>query len=213
MPTFSDIKAEIADDLDDTTGEYSSQIANAVLAAIRYCSRSTYYFNETREETFSTVISQQWYDGNDNANIPTLVKITRLYFIDTGGMVTDMIRMPPEEMEVLSDNTAATGQPYGWLYFGQRIRIYPIPNAVYTIRMQLGPYRLSPLVNDTDENAWLTEAYDLVKARAKYLLFKNTLKDAQLAIEALNDYADQDSALIAETGARNGTGSVRPTCF
>lgn len=213
MATFGDLKSAIADDLDDTTMEYASQIAAAVQAAIRYCERTTFYFNETRDKTFQTIVGQQWYDSADLADIPTLVRIQTAYFIDSGGQITTMIRMPPEEMEVLSDNTAANGEPYGWAYFGKRIRIYPIPNDVYTIRLQLGPYRLTPLNADDDTNVWTEDAYDMIKARAKYIVYKDTLKEAALAAEALNDYQDQFDALKRETSSRNGTGRIRPTQF
>lgn len=212
MATFADIKAEIADDVDDTTGEYSAQIARAVLASIRYCERETYYFNETREQTFDTVIDQQWYDENDNANIPTLVRIQRLYII-YNGQVLDLLRTTPDEIELMSDTLSSRGKPTSWAYFGQRIRVYPVPDAVYTVRMQIGPYRLAPLVDDADTSAWLTEAWDMVKARAKYILHKDTLKDVNLAAEAISDYNDQHDRLKAETSSRNGTGQVRPTQF
>lgn len=213
--TFGGIKAAIADDIDDTTDEYAAQIETAVLGAIRYCERFTFYFNEARpqDKTFSTVSGQQWYSSSDLADIATLVRIQRAYFVDTGGQITDLIQLPPEEMEVLSDNTAATGQPYGYTYFARQIRLYPIPNAVYTIRLQLGPYRLTALSAGTNTNVWLTEAFDMIKARAKYLVYKDTIKDPGLAAEALNDFIDQKAELKAETSSRNGTGRIRPTSF
>jgi len=213
MTTFADIKAEIADDLDDTTGEYAEQIGRAVNAAIRYAERFAFYFNETRDMTFATVPSREWYDGSDLADINTLVRIEAAYLQQANGQVTDLIRFPPEEIEQLADNTAASGEPYGFVYFGQRMRLYPIPDAVYTVRLQLGPYRLTPLAADADSNAWLEEAYDMVKARAKYLVYKDTIKDPALAAEALNDYQDQFSVLKAETSSRNGAGRIVPTCF
>lgn len=214
MANFGDLKAAIADDIDDTVGEYSSQIEKAVLAAIRYCERKTYYFNETRDVTFSTVDGQEWYDSADNSNIPTLVRIAAVWSEDSNGDRDPVLYMRPEEMELLSDNSASRGEPYAYTYFGQRIRIYPIPDAtVYTIRLQLGPYRLTPLSADTDTNAWLSEAYDMVKARAKYIIAKDTLKDAIVAAEALNDYNDQDAALARETDDRNGSGYICATSF
>jgi hypothetical protein len=214
MTTLADIKSDIADDIDDTTNEYSDAITKAVQGAQRYCERSTYYFNETRDVTFTTVNAQEWYDESDNANIPTLVRIVAAYSEDAQGQRTTLKRVSPEEIETLSDNSAATGEPYCWTYFNQKIRLYPIPGATaYTIRLQLGPYRLTELSDSADTNAWLDEAYDLIKARAKYILYKNTIKDANLAAEALNDWRDQDTALTGETAMRHGTGRVCPTDF
>jgi propanediol dehydratase small subunit len=212
MTTLADLKADIAEDIDDTTSEYLDQTQTAILAAIRYCERETYYFNQTRDETFDTAAAQEWYDETSNANIPTLVKIQRLYITDSG-QITDLVRVTPDELEVLADTTSASGRPTCWAYFGQKIRLYPIPDSAYTIRMQLGPYRLTPLADDADTNAWLDEAYDMVKARAKYILGKNTLKDANLAAESLADYNDQHSSLKAETAMRQGRGYFTPTAF
>lgn len=212
MTTLADLKAAIADDIDDTTSEYADQITEAILAAIRYCERETFYFNQTREQTFDTVPAQEFYGASDNPNIPTLVRIQRLY-INDGGQISDLIRSIPDELEGLADSTSASGRPTNWAYFEQKIRLYPIPDAVFTIRMQIGPYRLTPLAADGDTNAWLTEAYDMVKARAKYILQKDTLKDAALAAEALNDYNDQRSVLKAETALRQGRGVFTPTRF
>lgn len=213
-PTLGDISAAIADDIDDTTGEYSTQINAAIFAAIRYCEREPYYFNETRDLTFPTVQGQEWYDANDLAEIKTLVRIVAVYSEESSGQRSILRRATPVELETLSDNSASTGEPYAYTYFGQRIRLYPIPDATpYTIRLQLGPYRLALSSEAQGTNAWFTEAYDLIKARAKYILAKDTLKDANAAVEALNDYNDQHSALTAETSRRNARGKIQATCF
>lgn len=214
MPTLGDMKADIADDIDDTTQEYADQIGKAILAAIRYCERETYYFNETRDVTFQTVSGQQWYDAADNADIPTLVHIERAYSEEASGQRSELLRYRPNDLEILSDSSVARGEPYGFTYFGQRIRLYPVPASTqYTIRLQLSPYRIAALVDNDDTNAWTSEAYDLIKARAKYILAKNTLLNAALAVESLNDYNDQSDALKRETSSRNGTGCIVPTSF
>lgn len=124
MPTFGELKADIADDLDDTTGEYADQITRAIYAAIDYAQTTPYYFT----------------DG-------------------------------------------------------------------------LGSRRLPTLNSDAQVNGWTADAYYLIKARAKYILYKNTIKDPDGAAEALNDYEDQRTNLLAETGRRRSTGVVRATRF
>jgi hypothetical protein len=216
MPTVADLRAAINRDADLTSGEYADDVNAAISAAERYCARFPFYFNETRDETFVTVNGQEWYDESDNANIPTLVHIEAVYSEDSDGKRTPLTRQHPTWMETVSDGTASTGAPTDWTYFGQRIRLYRIPGSeVFTIRLQLSPYRLTPLDtgDDADTNAWLTEAYDLIKARAKYILQKDSLKDAALAVEALNDFQDWLNALTDETAKRTGTGFLMPTEF
>lgn len=214
MATLGELKADIADDIDDTTNEYAGAISKAVAKAIRYCERETYYFNETRDVTFVTVDGQEWYGVADNANIPTLVHIEKVYSEDSAGQRTEILRYLPSDIELIADNGSSRGEPYCYAYFGQRIRLYPIPAAtVYTIRLQLAPYRITPLASDNDTNAWTTEAYDMIVARGKYNVCKDTLKDPNMAAEALNDYLDQADALKRETTGRNASGIIIPTYF
>lgn len=214
MATFGELKADIADSIDDTTGEYADQIEKAVLKAIRYCERTNYYFNETRDITFPTVDGREWYDAADNENIPTLVRIEAVYSEDAQGQRSIIRPERPEAIELLSDNSAARGEPYCYVYFAQKIRLYPIPGeTVYTIRLQVGPYRLAPLEDDEDSNVWTTEAYDMVFERAKFHLAADTLKDAALATASLQLYQDQHDELKRETSKRTGTGNICPTSF
>lgn len=212
--TFYDMMTVIADEIDDTTGEYQPQIQNSIFSAIRFCERNIYYFNETRDVTFQTVSNREWYDKSDNPNIPTLVRIVTAYCEDSSGQRKTLRRVMPDEIENISDSAAASGEPYMFTYFGQRLRLYPVPSdASYTIRLQLGAYRLNEIQTSTDSNAWFTEAFDLIKARAKYQLYKDYLKDAPLAAASLNDYNEEDSALSAETSRRNGRGKIIGTAF
>lgn len=213
--TTAGLVDDIANDIDDTNGEYTSEIITALNAAVRYCERNTYYFNEARDVTFPTVAGQEWYDDDDSADITTLIRIQDAYCEQSGAQRHLMNRATPEEIELLADASASTGEPYAYTYFGRRLRLYPIPDsAAYTIRLQVGPYRLNfDATDETTESAWVTEAYDMIKARAKYILFKDTLLDPARAAEALNDYSDQHRALKGETALRNGTGKIAATAF
>lgn len=212
--TLGTMLSAISDDIDDTTGEYSNQIATAILSAIRFCERETYYFNETRDVTFSTVDGQEFYTSVDNAAIATLVHIESAWKEDTAGQRTAIRRVLPDDIELLADANASRGEPYCWSYFAQKVRLYPVPSVtVFTIRLVVAPYRLDPLTAVDSTNAWLTEAYDMIKARAKYILAMDTLKDPPVATAALADYNNQRQFLLAETSSRNGTGTVQATSF
>ena len=213
-PTLGNLVSQIADEIDDTTGEYSIQIHSAIRTAIRYCERENWYFNQSRDVTFVTVDGQHIYTAADNANIPTLVQINAVFSEDSQGQRTELRPARSAEMELLSDNSAARGEPYAWNYFDRSIRLYPIPGTeVYTIRLHVGPYRLTPLTDENSSNAWIVEAFDMIKARAKYVLYKDIIKDPALAAEALNDYNDQWDVLKRETSRRLATGTIQATCF
>ena len=212
--TDAEIISRISDDIDDTTEEYTFQIVQAIKAAVRYCERNTYYFNETRDIIFPTMAGQEWYDGADNPQIPKLVHVSAAW-LEESGRNLPLVQAAPEELELWSDGSAARGRPTRYAYFGQRIRLYPIPtNGTDLIRLEVSPYRIveSGALSGI-AYVWLTDAFDMIKARAKYILYKDTLKSPDLASEALNDFNDQHNALKAETTARNGSGFVVATDF
>lgn len=212
--TFYDMLSVISDEVDDPMGEYSNQIQACIFKAIRVCEREPYYFNETRDVTFPTIDGQEWYDGRDNPNIPTLVRIVAAYSEDESGQRLKLERAMPDELEALSRSSSSRGQPTSYTYFGQRIRLYPIPgDDSRTIRLQLGPYRLAPIQSANDSNVWFTEGFDMVKARAKFELYRNYVQDEALATAALDDYREQDGLLKAETSRRNGRGRIIATAF
>lgn len=217
MATFADMQAEIADEVDDTTGEYGSQIQRAIIAAIRYCQRESYWFNELRTGEVATTIGEQLYSfagsGNASGDFDDVIQINAVFFTDTGGQTSEMTRISPTEMELLSDSSASTGQPYNWTYYQSQLWIYPIPDQAYMLELHLGPYRYVLPSTGTDTHAFFDEAWDMTKARAKYILFKDVLQEPERAIEALNDYRDQENQLKAETSRRVGSGYFCPTEF
>jgi len=100
-PTFQSMVDAISDEVDDTQGEYVEQIQNAIFAAIRYCERDVYYFNETRDVTFFTVSGQEWYGADDNAQIPKLVRVAEAYCVRSDGQSSILRRTTNEEIETL----------------------------------------------------------------------------------------------------------------
>lgn len=209
---FFDMMVVIADEIDDTHGEYMPQIQNCIFAAIRFCQREIYYFNESNDVTFATLAGREWYDGRDNAHIATLIRI-RSAWCESGRQRFPLNRCTAMDYELLPGRPDASGMPAHYCYFGQRLRLQPIPDRSYLIRLQVGPFRLADIQTSTDSNAWFTEAFDMVKARAKYQLYKDFLKDAALAAAALADFNEEQQALAAETSRRNGHGRIRPMEF
>ncbi len=63
-----------------------------------------------------------------------------------------------------------TGRPLYFAIFANQYRLFPIPDAVYQLR--LWGYRKYPdLVNDDDENEWTREGYELIREAAKARVF------------------------------------------
>jgi|GEM_PF-814950 len=213
--TFVDMVSIISDELDDTNGEYVSQIQSAIFSAIRFCEREPLYFNESREVVFSTIKGREWYGGSDEPNISTLAGLTNVYCEDGYNRQQTLLQHETSEtLELLSDGSAVQGRPRYYTYFAQKLRLYPVPdNNRYRIRLALSPVRLHNITSASEAHPWFYEAFDMIKARAKYELYKDILKDAPMAMAAFNDFDEQLTALRVETSRRNGTGYIRATGF
>jgi hypothetical protein len=235
MPTLGDMKAHIADDVDDTTGEYTSQIARAITRAIAHYERHRFYFNEIRDIDIPCAPGQDFYDETDEPRIKSLLHIDNAFLIDgatvniatadddeltadlseeqVASMAYHLQWVTPASIETLSDSGASFGRPRCYSYHDQKIRIYPFPDTeFYSIRLHAW-IRLDAPTEETDSNPWTNEAYDLIVARAKRYLATNTLRDAEMAIAAKIDEDEQFDLLKRETSSKNGSGLIRPTCF
>jgi hypothetical protein len=212
MPTLGEMKAHIADDLDDTSSTYATQIARAITRAIEHYKKTRFAFNESRTIEITTVIDQSVYAEADDTDIPAIIKMDGVFLIDLNGQITSMQSMTPQEMEILIDNSASSGEPYAYSYYAKTLRVYPIPDAAYTIRIQAW-YRLDAPSLDADENAWTEEAYDLIKSRALFYVATHSLQDEPRAMAAKRDELEAEDALTREMNNKNGTGFFTPTSF
>lgn len=209
MATLGAMKSRIAAELDRS--DLTSFIANAISDAIAEYEQDRFWFNESRDKTFSTVATQRIYTSSDASWIADIIEIDAL-FVTVGGVNRCLGRIPPEEAELLADNSAGVGAPYSWSYYNKNIYLYPIPDDAYTIRA-LGHVRLTALANDGDSNAWTTEAERLIRRRAKALLFAEVINDANQGI-AQSILADQElERLKQESSRRRSSGKIVPTEF
>lgn len=190
------------------------QIQNAVFTAIRFCEREPLYFNESCAVVFATAAGRAWYDSGDEPNIATLAGVGKVYCEDAHGRQTLLQHAAPHALEILAGRSAGRGRPQYYTYFAQKLRLHPAPDAdSYRIRLHLSPMRLHRAGSADEAHPWFREAFDLIKARAKYELYKDILKDAPMAMAAFADFNEQLAALRVETSRRNGTGYIRATGF
>lgn len=207
-----DLAALISDEIDDTTNEYNSQIQAAIFAAIRFCEREPFYFNDSCDAVFSTRKAKTWYSGKDEQILNSIVQIVAAYCQFGSGDETELQRLSIKRFTELENS--AHGRPDSFCYFAQKFGLYPTPDEdAYKIRLILSPIRLSALTSTDEMAPWFTEAFDLIKARAKYELYKDIIKDAPLALAALNDFNEQMTMLHVETSRRQATGNILATRF
>lgn len=210
MATYADMQARIADELDRP--DLTSQIQKAIQDAIGFYERRYFYFtNEPLAFSFNTVAGQEYYDGTDAAAIPTAAQIIQL----TGtfyGLRRQLHKQAWEYLDSLSTTPVSRAMPQDFAYAGEKIRLYPIPDAVYPISAYAAP-RLSRPSADGDAGVWMNDAEELIRTRAKKLVLMHVVRDqADLPMLELHE-RQALAALSMETGAREGTGHLMPVHF
>lgn len=209
MATLLDLQNRIASDL--TRPDLTSQIEGVVNDAIKLYERSRFWFNITRTKTFQTVAGQAAYTAADMAEIPRIIRIDDL-FLSQPGSIYPLDREEPGDFECISGGMAGGGRPTTFTYVDEQILLWPVPTAVYTLRLHMH-YKLAPLVEPADSNAWCNDAEELIRTHAKLLLYTDVLEDPdgmqrmQVKIQPLKDRLDY------ETSARTATGRIQGTNF
>jgi len=209
LKTLSDMKERIADELmrDDLT----TNIERAISEAIEFHQKRRYWFNETKDLTFPTVSGQGTYDYEDDTLIPFLYDLDAL-FVEFSGNNQELRRIMPDEWEVLT-STATTGQPYLYSYINKKIMMYPTPNAAWTVRV-FGHVKISAPSDDTTTgNFWMNDAEAMVRHRAKGILWRDVIYDAEKAAMA---FAAEEEAVRSADGLTDKmirTGRLVPTIF
>jgi hypothetical protein len=210
MPkTFLDLQKQIATDL--TRDDLASEIKSAVENAIDHYETTRFYFNVTRSLTFPTVAGRSAYGASDLAQIPNIIGLDTLFLFD-GVRPLELDKYETDEFEWLQGSMTGAGRPCAYTYVDSQILLWPVPVAVYTMRPHMH-FKLDPLVQDTDANAWCNDAEQLIRCHAKLLLYANVLEDTegmqrmQVQIQPLAD------RLAYKTSARASTGRIRGTCW
>jgi len=218
MTTYLIMQQRIADELvrDDLTG----QIQKAINSAIQTWEAIRFAFNE-RRYLIQTVAGQEYYDLID----PTLLLYDESA-VGTGETILELDHDPtvtvnnsyyplaPRTQGWFNRNAAMagqyTGQPDSYGIFNKQLRIFPVPNAVYDINLE-GLARLSPnpLSADADTNAWMTDGEALIRHHAKFLLYRDILRDADGRAAAAEGAQEAQWNLERKMAAHAYTGTQR----
>jgi hypothetical protein len=199
----------IAEIEDDSERSDTAAIRTKIQQAIRYFQPRRFWFNETRSNTFSTVAGQSDYDI---ATVGDFYTFDALYLIEGNGEVNALKRRDYRWSETLEGNVTSN-QPYSWAYVNKTVRLYPPPDAVYTMR-PTGHIKVAAPATDGDaENEWMLYAYDLIMYRARASLEANRWADPNAALMFKQMEQLEFTRLMREGVNRIGTGETTPTQF
>jgi len=198
MTTYVTMQTRIADELLDSGALSTAQIKAAIQSAIAHYERKPFYFNQKKASTFSTVASQEYYGSSDLSNIPYIVEMKSFNI----GTYKSKVKAVDFEDIDMAQSGSVTGQPTAYAYYEQKIRLFPIPDAVYTATLAY-IYRLTALSADGDTNIWMTDAEELIRQSAKRILALDILHADDIAMRCYNREKEVFDELQAENRRRN----------
>ena len=173
MTTYSAMQTRIADEFVNESIT-TAQITNAIQTAIKHYERDPFWFNQ-KTGTFATVASQETYTTAANADIPYIVRIDSLR--SSFGNVLRSVSY--DHIQDMQDGSVS-GPPGFYTRYENKIYLYPIPDAVYTMTMSY-IYKLAALSAGTDTNAWVDECEEMIRQAAKRILCTDILHDDEMA--------------------------------
>ena len=156
--------------------DLTTDIASAISSAIKHYQSKRFTFNQTRA-TFSTVAGTEFYSSlTDIAEIDAVT-------VTVNGRKVALSEWGFGEMEVVSTTTNTQGQPWAYSWYAEQIRLYPVPDAVYTITVSYLQKIAEPSTDGTS-NEWTTEAEELIRHAAKKRLYRDVTLEPQMAMVA-----------------------------
>lgn len=198
MADLATLKSRIASEIHRS--DLTSAIAYAIGDAVKQYQSRRFAFNQTRG-TFSTVVGTEFYDS-----------LTDIASIDTVTMTVNGRKVVLDEwaygyMERVNTTTNTNNQPWAWSWYDEKIRLYPIPDAVYPITVS---YVQKVDVPSTDgaSNIWTTEAEELIRHAAKKRIYRDVTMDDSGAMKAEMAEAEQLARLTKDSN-RLAAGGLR----
>jgi len=162
MATLAQLKTQVIAELnrDDmgSGGDLETVLANAIDRAIEYYADELFWFNRA-SATPNTVGGQNYIALPAGMRRADLITYSQ----------QQLFKVNLEQIEYLTD----TGIPTRWAADGNNIRLWPAPDAVYSLAV----YGVADLGTPVTTNAWTTEALDLIDARVRFTLFRDILRD------------------------------------
>lgn len=172
--TYSAMRDRIDDEL-LRGGTLDTQINYEILSAISHYKRRRFWFNEGTT-TSSTAA------GTEYQALPaTLLRMDSIRITD-GNDPVPLTARSMSTLEAWGASTTFTGMPSDYARFKESIRLYPCPDAIYTLTWA-GLIDLGTPSLDADTSAWFEEAEELIRQRAKAAVRINYIKDADAISE------------------------------
>lgn len=177
MTTLGDTKSRIYSEIHQTL---SAEVQNAVLDAVKFYQGQRFYFNEATTN-FNLSLTTMY---SLNSVIPKLVAIDSLkvYSNSVPYLLSPQSFLKIEQWDY---ETGTSNTPTDYAIHHEMLRIYPKPST--TLSAQCNYHKaITMTASNSSSTVWTNEAGDLIRYRAKGLLFSSVLLDPnQAQVEAV----------------------------
>lgn len=204
MSTWGAMVQRIGDETGRSTD--ADAVKKAIVSSIRFYRNKRFWFNEQRSTTFTTcVVGQYEYAATTDYPAP-LIEIDSLQIVKSTNAIYPMLRVTLARMREMHGSDNLQGVPQWWTWHHKKFIIHPTPNSAYVIRGDylqdigtpsytwngsawafLGENAVA--ITDAYTNDWFTTAEEVIRHRAKGILFAEYLGNSQRASES---YASSD---------------------
>lgn len=212
MATYADMQNRIGDELGRAElivgGASVARTKTAILDAIKGWKNYRFRFNEL-STTLTTVAGTTDYTTATGLT-DGIIEIDEMTIVYSGSRCRLDEVTASEYADMNASNPATRGVPSYYTWYGDTLRLYPAPNAVYTITMYYHGEILPVLSSDSDTNAWTNQGETLIRNTAKADLCANVLRDPQAAQLAQAAAELSFKSLRREYDARSLTGRIDP---
>lgn len=175
MSTYGTMQTRIADEIKRT--DLTSQIQLAILSAVNFYKTDRFWWNESRSDA-STVADQEYY------GLPADFLALDFIGVTVSSRYYQLVPKSAHEIDEINWGAGTyTGYPAYFALYENNLRLYPIPNAVYTLRIAYLK-QLTALSASADSNEWTVTAEELIRLHAKADLLENVIRGPEAVGES-----------------------------
>lgn len=192
MSTYGQIQDRINLDYLNRSN-FANETRRSIQAAVRHYERKPWWFNETAT-SIVTSAGQTFVAFPANYHKLELLQIT---------IASADYKLIQRDFDwIKRANTARTrGQPTDFCIYQNRIELFPIPDAIYTLPISY-LHKFPALSASTDTSDWTSAVEDLVVYHATKLMWSNVLRNTEEALKYQALEQESLKAILAENEGR-----------
>lgn len=197
MATFGDIKSTISsnltrdDLLDGSTME--ALLEEHIRRAVRNYSVRNWWFLKTVSSSVTTTSGQNY--------VTRPATIERIQRVSIPSLGWELCARDLAALEEFDEPTAQSGQPQDYAEWGAKLRLWPVPNATFTLKI-VGTEKIAEFSANADDTVWSNAGFDLIEATARSSFASEKMRDSEAAAAALVSITMAMRALQEQSVAR-----------